>query len=174
MVRRPHAKNSRKMTTRAWCTLGSPIPDVCNNTMLLQYLFGFCCTNGYKLAFNNTQFEAPIMVWLTMSSGMLQHVTWVYSSQSFKWSSASIVRVKNPNNTQQHSITSHKTWMVLLSTVNVARLNQIKTSHRCQLWLVQKPITVAVHNLLHQQINKHSFLIYVKMPNKWTNKFFRS
>jgi hypothetical protein len=33
MVRRPHAKNSRKMTTRAWYTLGSPIPDVCNKTM---------------------------------------------------------------------------------------------------------------------------------------------
>ena len=29
MVRSPHAKNSRKMTTRAWYTLGSPIPDVC-------------------------------------------------------------------------------------------------------------------------------------------------
>lgn len=28
MVRRPHAKNSRKITTRAWYRLGWPIPDV--------------------------------------------------------------------------------------------------------------------------------------------------
>lgn len=29
MVRRPQAKNSRKMTTRACHTLGSPIPEFC-------------------------------------------------------------------------------------------------------------------------------------------------
>jgi hypothetical protein len=27
-VSSPHAKNSRKITTSAWNTLGSPIPDV--------------------------------------------------------------------------------------------------------------------------------------------------
>lgn len=30
IVNRPHAKNSKNITTNAWYTLGSPIPELCN------------------------------------------------------------------------------------------------------------------------------------------------
>ena len=29
MVNKPHAKNSKNITTRAWYTLASPIPELC-------------------------------------------------------------------------------------------------------------------------------------------------
>lgn len=32
VVSRPHAKNSRKMTTRAWYKLGSPMPEPWEHT----------------------------------------------------------------------------------------------------------------------------------------------
>lgn len=37
MVNKPHAKNSKNITTRAWYTLASPIPELCK-TKIIKYI----------------------------------------------------------------------------------------------------------------------------------------
>lgn len=59
IVSRPQAKNSKNITTSAWCTLGSPIPELCQKQKRNSNYINSQKVNNY---YNNSEYVLVIYI----------------------------------------------------------------------------------------------------------------